>query len=83
MMGMLFTRNGFAILSVSAALVFEIGCNSDRSTSRIEPEGVPTARELKDLANEVSKDVKPPVIINPSSPLKTGPGETQPKPESK
>jgi hypothetical protein len=83
MMVMLFTRNGFAILSLSAALMLEIGCNSDPSTSRIEPEGVPTARQLKDLANEVSKDVKPPVIINPSSPLKTGTGESQPKPGSK
>lgn len=79
----MFTRNGFAILSLSAAFVLEMGCNSDRSTSRIEPEGVPTARQLKDLANDVSKDVKPPVIINPSSPLKTGTGESQPKAEPK
>ena len=72
MKAMFFTRNGFAILSLSAALVLEIGCNSDRTTSGIEPEGVPTARQLRDLANGVSKDVKPPVIIKPSSPLETG-----------
>jgi hypothetical protein len=83
MMVMLFTRNGFAVLSLSAALALETGCNSDPSTSRIEPAGVPTARQLKDLANDVSKDVKPPVIINPSPPINLGPGGSQPKAERK
>jgi hypothetical protein len=75
-------RNGFALLGLGAALVCAMSCNGDQSTSRTEPDGVPTTRELKDMSKDVEKDLKPPVIIKPNLPSDTGAGQAASKQNS-
>jgi hypothetical protein len=72
-------RYGFALLGLGAALVFAMGCNGDKSTSRIEPDGVPSTRDLTDISKDIEKDLKPPVIIKPNLPPETGAGQAAPK----
>jgi hypothetical protein len=75
-------QNGFVLLSLGAALVLAIGCQADRSTSKIEPDGVPITRQLENVQKDVEKDLKPPVIIKPNLPPATNAEPAGPKRDS-
>jgi len=65
-------RNGFVLLSLGAAPVLLIGCNT-------EPDGASTTRQLKQMEKDVEKDLKPPVVIKPDRDPGTGAEQVQPK----
>jgi hypothetical protein len=69
-------RTWFLHFSLAATSVVTVSCNADQSAPNSdETRGAPSARPIKEL----EKDLRPPVIIKPSSPTAADAERAQPK----